>query len=162
LGAAILVTWCLPKIGAAILLRIRVENRLGHVASVLAEFLDRRVPLSLSLEALALVEKPLRRGTLDRAALRTGGGVGLGEALALEQTFPEEVLWALSMAERRGTLPQALREIARRYEEKAQVFTAFLQQVAGPLALMASGSLLGVIVLALFLPIVKLQQALMS
>jgi type IV pilus assembly protein PilC len=132
----------------------------GQLARALASFLERGVPAQTALRALDPCATGLRSGTLERAARRIEGGARLADALELEQVFPRELVWTLGAAESRRTLPEALRAIADRYERRFAGFAMLVEQVIGPALLIPIGILVGSIVLAIFLPIFKLQQTL--
>lgn len=136
---------------------VRRQFERGRVLRALALGAERETPLPEVLATLTgqqplgwvwyklkLVEGQLWKGMNWCDSLRSSGLIRAGEAAILQA------------AERAGNLPWALREVASRAEERLVYRLELVLQIVSPLVVVLLGGVVGFIVIALFLPLVKL------
>jgi type IV pilus assembly protein PilC len=99
------------------------------------------VPLEESLETAA---KEIERGQSLSGGLRSGGG------------FSSMFLQMVSAGEETGKLPEMLSNVADFYENEVNVMADMLSSLLEPIFIVAVGSTIGVIVIAMYLPIFQL------
>jgi len=87
-------------------------------------------------------------------------GETLAEPLALSGVFPPMVTRMISVGERSGALESLLEKISEFYDQQVQAAVEGLTSLIEPLLIAFMGLLVGGIVLAIFLPIIKIQQLL--
>lgn len=137
------------------------ERSLAELSRSLAGLLQRGVPLPSAFGALrAAWADRFPPGALDQVQARLEGGATLGAALRPEAVFPRTYVWLVGAAEARGGLPDALEELARRYERRVQARLRVFETLVGPLVLAGVGLLVLLVVLSVFLPIFELQKQL--
>jgi type II secretory pathway component PulF len=157
--------------------KLRYVGVLGPGAPVIGWF-ERRLVTASILENLALVagrDRPMAEGVGTLAAtypsrtmrVRLGrvlrdiqSGRDWCESLAARRLIRKTELAVLQAAQRVGNLPWALKEMAdsnrRRQAYRAQIWLQFLF----PVAVLSLGLLVGTVVIAFFVPLIKLVQAL--
>lgn len=116
--------------------------------------LARRVPAAETLHAAA----PTLQGTAlerraRRAARRLEQGVALSRALSDEHIVTARQAAMLSLAAHAGDLPAECQALARALTDEARDRLARRERVARPFAFVAVAALLGLVLVALYLPI---------
>jgi type IV pilus assembly protein PilC len=144
----------LPVLGP-LLLRARV----ARVARTLGTLLASGVPI---LEALRLARGTAGSPRLESALAGVEGRVGAGSsfaaAVAASGAFPPSVASLLEVGEETGRLAEMLGRIAEIHEEEVDAAVAALGSVLEPLLIVLLAAVVGTIVVALFLPIVRIVQ----
>ncbi len=137
------------------------RRRLAHLLRILSVATQAREPLAEVLRRVSIVfpSAPIR-DQLRPAVSAVRAGVDWREALhdAKVITSPERAL--LNSAERAGNLPWALRQIALRREKRAVYRLVAAVQVLFPIAILVFGGFVAFFVVSLFIPLVKLINAL--
>ncbi|HMS15480.1 MAG TPA: type II secretion system F family protein [Planctomycetota bacterium] len=87
-------------------------------------------------------------------------GETLSEPLSKERVFPPMVVRMIGIGERSGALESLLGKISEFYDQQVEAEVKGLTSLIEPLMIMIMGFVVGGIVLAVFLPIMKLQEAL--
>ncbi len=95
-----------------------------------------------------------------RASESVKGGDTLSGPLESEPVFPPMVVRMISIGERSGALEQLLAKISEFYDQQVEAAVKSLTSMIEPLLIGIMGFVVGGIVLAVFLPIMKLQEAL--
>jgi type II secretory pathway component PulF len=149
--------YALPVLG--MLLR---SARLYGFTDLLGILVDHKVPLP---EAYILAGKassdPLMAQNADLVYRSLCQGMPLGEALREHRLVPELIAWMTALGERRGTLGKTLHQVADMYRRQAEMRASLLRNVLPPfLILVTSGVLAILFVLAVFLPMFALLEAL--
>ena len=115
------------------------------------------------LGALEIVAATAGNKVIERAVLAAREAVRAGEPLSapLGQSpiFPPMVVRMISIGERTGALEQLLEKISQFYDEQVSAAVDALTSTIEPLMIGVMGIVVGGIVLAIFLPIIKIQQA---
>ena len=125
----------------------------------LSTLLSSGVPAVRSLE---IVENVVGNRVLADATahIRTRilEGTDIATPLKASGVFPSVVGYMVSIGEQSGELEQMLDRIADAYDEEIEIVTERVTTILEPLMIVALAIVVGFIVLALFLPLLELQQ----
>jgi len=117
------------------------------------------VPITDSLE---IVGKTSGNKIIEEAVVKAKKlvqeGVPISKPLEESKVFPPMVIKMISVGERSGKLEEMLSKIAQFYEEESDSAIAGLSSLIEPLIIAFLGIVIGAIVIALFLPIIKVSQ----
>ncbi|SDU91989.1 type II secretion system protein F (GspF) [Pseudomonas mucidolens] len=144
----------LPLIG-----RFVLGLNTARFASTLAILGGAGVPLLRALEAArqTLSNDRLSQSVSDATA-KVREGVNLAPALAVEKVFPPVLIHLIASGEKTGSLPpmleRAAQTLSRDIERRAMGMTALLE----PLMIVVMGAVVLVIVMAILLPIIEINQ----
>jgi general secretion pathway protein F len=98
------------------------------------------------------------RMAVDEAAQRVREGSPLASALQAQKVFPPLLVHLIGSGERTGELPvmldRAARTLSNELERRAMTMTALLE----PLMILIMGGIVLVIVLAVMMPIIEINQ----
>jgi len=149
----------------SLLLRLPVIGRVlsgldtARFASTLAILTGSGAPLLRALETAAGViwAQPIRRAA-QSAAARVREGVTLSRSLASERVFPPLLVHLVANGEQSGQLPAMLARAAREQEDDVERRLTWLAALVQPLLIVAMGAIVLVLVLAVMLPIVSMNQ----
>jgi len=133
---------------------------ISRFARTFATLLASGVPI---LGALEIVATTSGNKVLEDTLLETRETVKRGEqittALATSWIFPTMVVKMIGIGERSGALEQLLGKVAEFYDAQVHATTKQLTSLIEPIMLIVMGTVVGVIVLAIFYPILELQSA---
>ena len=144
----------LPLIG-----RFVLGLNTARFASTLAILGGAGVPLLRALEAArqTLSNERLSQCVSDATA-KVREGVNLAPALAVEKVFPPVLIHLIASGEKTGSLPpmleRAAQTLSKDIERRAMGMTALLE----PLMIVVMGAVVLVIVMAVLLPIIEINQ----
>jgi type IV pilus assembly protein PilC len=174
LGAAVLVSGCgrwllRTDAGARVfdrlLLRLPVlgglflKTSIARFSRTLGTMLASGVPI---LPALQLTRDACGNrvvaGDIDRVHRRVREGEGVARPLAATGVFPPVVAGMIEVGEETGTLPAMLARIADLYDEEVDNAVAGLTSLLEPVMIVLMAVIVGTIVIALFLPIIRIIQ----
>jgi general secretion pathway protein F len=149
----------------ASLLRVPGVGRLlrsldtARFASTLAILVASGTPLLRSLDAATDVVKmiPLSRAAKGAAAL-VREGVSLSRALKEQKVFPPVLIHLVGSGEQSGALVPMLERAAGELEREAERRLAWVAALIQPALIVAMGAIVLVLVLAVMLPIVTMNQ----
>ena len=149
----------------AFVLRLPVAGRLARsldtarFASTLAILVGSGAPLLRSLDAAADVVRmlPLRAAARAAAAL-VREGVALARALREQRVFPPVLVHLVGSGEQSGRLAPMLERAAEELERDAERRLAWLAALLQPALIVLMGAIVLVLVLAVMLPIVSMNQ----
>ena len=134
---------------------------LSRFARTFATLLKSGVPI---LGALDIVAATSGNRVIEDAILRARDSVrngnSLSEPLSDSPVFPPMVTRMIAIGERSGSLEQLLEKIGTFYDEQVSATVKGLTAMIEPLLIGVMGFLVGGIVLAVFLPIFKIQEKL--
>ena len=105
--------------------------------------------------------KVLENG-IDSVRSRVEQGVSLSKAMSETSVFPEMLVQMTSTGEETGQLDTMLMRTAEFYEQRVSAAVDGLSSLVEPIAIVVLGGLVGVMLLALYLPIFSLGQAMRS
>jgi len=144
----------MPKIGEWIAIR---EG--GRLCSTLATLLESGMGLLPALKITqGLFQNNQYRVALEEIQHQVEKGVALGQALSLISLFPPLLTSLIRTGEESGHLKEQLTYLGEMFEEestrKLKTFVTFLE----PLMIVGVGIVIGIVVLAVILPIVQLNE----
>ena len=144
----------LPLIG-----RLARGYNSARFASTLAMLTAAGVPILKALQAAAdtLSNQALRADALE-ALVRVREGAPLGNALAQHARFPGMLSMFAKLGEQTGQLPVMLQRAAQQLSSEVQRRAMALATVLEPLLIVGMGGLVMLIVLAVLMPIMELNQ----
>ena len=99
-------------------------------------------------------------GVVDNARESVKQGDTLAEPFSRSKVFPTMVTKMIGIGERSGALDQLLEKIAEFYDQQVEAEVKGLTSLIEPIMIAVMGFVVGGIVLAVFLPIFKLQEKL--
>jgi general secretion pathway protein F len=149
----------------ALLLRTPVFGRVlsgldtARFASTLAILTGSGAPLLRALETAAGViwAAPIRRAA-HAAAAHVREGVSLARALASQRVFPALLVHLVANGEQSGQLPAMLERAAREQDADVERRLTWLAALVQPILIVVMGGIVLVLVLAVMLPIVSMNQ----
>jgi general secretion pathway protein F len=144
----------LPLIG-----RLARGYNAARFASTLAMLATAGVPILKALQAAAdtLSNTALKRDAQEALVL-VREGAPLASALAQHKRFPRLLVMFARLGEQTGTLPTMLQRAAAQLSEDVQRRALQLATILEPLLIVAMGAMVMLIVLAVMLPIIQLNQ----
>jgi general secretion pathway protein F len=144
----------LPLIG-----RLARGYNAARFASTLAMLATAGVPILKALQAAAdtLSNTALKRDAQDALVL-VREGAPLASAIAQHPRFPRLLVMFSRLGEQTGTLPIMLQRAATQLSEEVQRRALQLATILEPLLIVAMGAMVMLIVLAVMLPIIQLNQ----
>ncbi len=132
---------------------------LSRFSRTFSTMLKSGVPMLASLD---IVASTAGNGVVEEAILASREAVRQGESLATplsESTvFPPMVVRMTSVGERTGALESLMEKVADFYDEQVDTAVDSLTSIIEPVLICVMGVLVGAIVIAIFLPILSLQQ----
>jgi general secretion pathway protein F len=148
--------WWLRVPGAG---RLIASLDTARFASTLAILVASGTPLLRALDAAADVMRmlPLARGARTAATL-VREGVSLSRSLKEQRVFPPVLVHLIANGEQSGTLAPMLERAAAELERDAERRLAWLAALIQPTLIVAMGAIVLVLVLAVMLPIVTMNQ----
>ncbi len=131
----------------------------ARFASTLAMLATAGVPILKALQAAAdtLSNTALKRDAQDALVL-VREGAPLASAIAQHSRFPRLLVMFSRLGEQTGTLPTMLQRAAAQLSEEVQRRALQLATILEPLLIVAMGAMVMLIVLAVMLPIIQLNQ----
>ncbi len=144
----------LPLIG-----RLARGYNAARFASTLAMLATAGVPILKALQAAAdtLSNTALKRDA-QNALVLVREGAPLASAIAQHPRFPRLLVMFSRLGEQTGTLPTMLQRAAAQLSEEVQRRALQLATILEPLLIVAMGAMVMLIVLAVMLPIIQLNQ----
>ena len=131
----------------------------ARFASTLAILIANGAPLLRALETASDVvwARPIRRAA-QAAAVHVREGVSLARALASQRVFPPLLVHLVANGEQSGQLPAMLERAAREQEQDVERRLTWLAALVQPALIVIMGAIVLVLVLAVMLPIVSMNQ----
>jgi general secretion pathway protein F len=144
----------LPLIG-----RLSRDYNAARFASTLAMLAAAGVPILKALQAASdtLSNAAMRRDAQEAYAM-VREGAPLASALAQHARFPRLLVMFARLGEQTGTLPIMLKRTAQQLGEEVQRRAMQLATILEPLLIVVMGAVVMLIVLAVMLPIIQLNQ----
>ena len=134
---------------------------ISRFARTFSTLIQSGVPI---LGALEIVANTAGNKLIEEAVLDASESVRQGETLAKplarNKIFPPMVTRMISIGEKSGALETLLEKISEFYDQQISATVKSLTSLIEPLMIATMGIIVGTIVLAMFLPIFKIQEAL--
>ena len=115
------------------------------------------------LNALVVLEESFQTNVIIQHALRVAktevaAGRSISDSFRAAGVFPGLMTEMMMMGEESGKLPGIIATLSRFYSDNVDQFIARFSAVIDPILIVGVGSLIGIIVASIFLPIFKLSQ----
>lgn len=134
---------------------------ISRFARTFATLIQSGVPILGALEIVSVTTgNRIIEEAVTAAKESVKKGETLGEPLGRSGVFPPMVTRMISIGERSGALEQLLEKISEFYDQQVKTTVEALTSLIEPLLIAVMGALVGGIVLSIFLPILKIQEAL--
>ena len=151
--------WDSIKLKAPVVGELFQKVALSRFSRTFSTMLRSGVPMLGSLE---IVASTAGNGVVEEAVMASREAVRQGESLAAplseSPVFPPMVVRMTSVGERTGALETLLEKVADFYDEQVDAAVETLTSVIEPVMIGLMGIIVGFIVIALFLPILEMQQ----
>lgn len=135
----------------------------ARLANTLSILIGSGVPMMAALKAgTAVMGNRCLRQSLEEASLRVREGMSLSRALARDKLFPPILIHLIASGEASGRLGFMLERAARQQEREMQHRIALLTGMLEPLLIVVMGGIVMLVVLAILLPIIDLNQFLVA
>ena len=136
---------------------LALKSGISRMTRTLGTLMESGVPV---LQALTIVRDTAGNEVLANAMNSVHDSVKEGENMAppIESTgiFPPMVVSMVEVGEETGELPNMLHRVADNYEEEVDNAVGALTSILEPIMIVALAVIVGFIVIALFLPLIKL------
>ncbi|MBI4355106.1 MAG: type II secretion system F family protein [Candidatus Omnitrophica bacterium] len=133
------------------------ELHLASLARGLDTLLKSGVPVLFALEIIEHnMENVIFEEAVAEVRLRVKEGRSLAELFAQNALFPPMVVQMVAVGEEVGQLGEMLGRVAAFYEDRIETYLARLASLFEPVALLVVGTLVGIMVLAMYFPMFKL------
>lgn len=132
---------------------------LARFSRVLGLLLGSGVPLLRSLEISgdAVVNRSYRK-VLDEARITVSEGGSLSATLERSPLFPPLLTHLISVGEKSGALEESLETAGRSFEREFEAHTSRVMGLLEPMMVLAMGLMVGLVVIAVLLPIFQLNE----
>ena len=135
------------------------EVEIARFARTLSTLLESGVVIVNALESVqAVLENEILKQEIKNAAKEVAGGSSLHTALQECPYFPEEALTMITVGEESGRLEQSLNKLADSFEHKSDRSIKIVTTLIEPVMILLVGSIVFFIVMAVVLPIFKMNQ----
>ena len=137
--------------------QMTLKTNLASVCAVMERLAAARIPINEILRDCAELDVPGRiRRALNRAQARVEMGATLGDALEAEPVLPDSFVTLLALGEQAGRLETAAGNLRTMYEEQVYSRTHMILDIAGPLGVLALGTIAFVVYGGVFLMLTEL------
>jgi len=134
---------------------------ISRFSRTLATLLDAGVPILGALEIVATTAgNSVVEEAVNTARENVRQGENLAQPLSKSWVFPPMVTRMIAVGERSGALEALLKKISEFYDQQVSATVESLTSLIEPMMIGIMGGMVGTIVLSVFWPILKLQQAL--
>jgi general secretion pathway protein F len=146
-------------LGIPLIGRLAQGYNTARFASTLSMLTHAGVPILQALQAatLTLSNRALQVDAAD-VLVSVREGASLSVALARKKRFPSLMPMFVRLGEQTGQLPQMLDRVAKQFSNEVQRKSMQLATILEPLLIVVMGLLVMLIVLAVLLPIIQLNQ----
>ncbi len=157
------------RVADRIKLKIPVFGKLHHkvcmarFARTMGTLLTSGVPILQAMETVSgTVGNSIMADAVLDARARIREGDRIGDPLEQSRLFPPMVVHMIGVGEESGSLDYMLQKIADFYESEVEAMLASLTAALEPILIVFLGFVVGFIVIAMFLPLVKVIESLSS
>lgn len=148
------MTWDRTKFSLPVFGPILQKTTVARFARTLSTLLGGGIPVLQALDAAGPASgSSLVTEAVNRAAERIQEGQSIAEPLKSSGLFPPMVTLMVAVGEETGELPSMLSSIAEFYEAEVATTTKGLTSLIEPLLIIIVGSLVGFMVISLYLPV---------
>ncbi|MGK5085130.1 type II secretion system inner membrane protein GspF [Bdellovibrionota bacterium FG-1] len=128
-------------------------------ANTMATLLGSGVPILTAMNiAKNLVDNAPIANAIANARENITEGQSIAEPLKRSGEFPPMMIHMISIGEKTGELPEMLKNVAETYEEQVNTQVEAMTSLLEPLMIVAMGLAIGVIVMAVFMPLMDMSD----
>jgi type IV pilus assembly protein PilC len=132
---------------------------ISRFSRTFATLIQSGVPMLAALDIVAATAgNVLVESAVLKAKEAVARGETLGDPLSATRVFPAMVTRMVSIGEKTGALEKLLMKIAEFYDQEVRAMVKALTSLIEPLMIAAMGLIVGFIVLAIFLPIIRIKD----
>lgn len=125
----------------------------------LSSLLENGVTMITALDIVKnIVGNVIVSQAIDDVAVEVGKGQGLGQSLAKHDVFPHLAIQMVQVGEQSGELETMLSKLANIYESESEATIMGMTSLLEPVMILLMGVVVGLIVLAIMLPILEMNQ----
>jgi type IV pilus assembly protein PilC len=157
------------RVADRIKLKIPVFGKLHHkvcmarFSRTMGTLLTSGVPILQAMETVSgTIGNQVMADAVMEARARIREGDRIGDPLEASKLFPPMVVHMIGVGEESGSLDYMLQKIADFYEDEVEATLASLTAALEPVLIVFLGFVVGFIVIAMFLPLVKVIESLSS
>ena len=153
--------WDKQKLRIPILGPLMRKFSLTKFTRTLGVLINSGVPILASLDLVAeTADNKMLERAIRESAMSIEQGSGFAEALSeRKDVFPEMVIQMSGTGEESGTLDSMLSKVANFYEQQIEATITTLTTLIEPILIIFIGTVVGSILLSIFLPIFKMGRA---
>jgi type IV pilus assembly protein PilC len=144
-------------LGAPVIGPVMRKIAVARFTRTLGTLLQSGVPI---LDALEICARTAGNVVIETAVMhvrqKISEGKNMAEPLMETKVFPDMVVQMIAVGEQTGALDQMLNKVADFYEEETDVAVAALTSMLEPLLMVGVGGMVGVVLIAMYLPIFSL------
>lgn len=155
------------RVGDRLKLKVPVFGKLHHkiclarFSRTMGTLLTSGVPILQAMETVAgTVGNTIMSDAVMEARARIREGDRIGDPLEASRLFPPMVVHMIGVGEESGSLDFMLQKIADFYEDEVEATLASLTAALEPIMIVSLGFIVGYIVIAMFMPLVKVIEKL--
>lgn len=138
-----------------------VKVAISRFSKTFSTLIQSGVPILGALEIVAATSgNRIIEDAVLKARENVRKGETLGEPLGASKVFPPMVTRMISIGEKSGALEQLLEKISEFYDQQVEATVEGLTALIEPVMIGLMGVVVGGMVLAIFMPILKIQEAL--
>jgi len=157
-GAAIIDK---AKLRLPIIGNITKKTNYSNISISLGEMLSSGVSILQALETTKdMTGSRVFKKALEVIREKVEGGERLFQAMAETGVFPEVLIHMIAAGEETGELAKMLKGAAEFYEEETEQSLKVLASFIEPIATVTAGVIVGIIVMAMFMPLISMVSAL--
>lgn len=155
------IRWDRSKLKLPLFGKLFLKVETARFARTLGILLISGIPILGALEIVkGIVQNHFIAGALDSVKDRVSKGGDIAEAIGRTGLFPPIVIHILATGQMSGNIENGLMDIADMYDEEVEMTAKMLTSLIEPVILLIMGAVIGLIVLAVLLPIFEINQVL--
>jgi type IV pilus assembly protein PilC len=140
--------------------KILIQLELARISHSLAALLHAHIPLDQALRRCAeMAQLPPFQKALTQVLQKLMEGESLGRALQSAPVFPPYYQQMVRIGEESARLPTMMDQLAEQLETESESKITQMTQLLEPMLILALGAMVAVILLAMYLPMFSLSQA---
>ena len=133
------------------------DVEIGRFSRTLGTLLDSGIVIVPALESVwAVLENTVLKAEIEKVSREVADGMSLTAALKKCVYFPEEAINMIAVGEESGHLEHSLYKLADSYQRQSERTMKTITSLLEPLMIVGIGSVVGFIVMAMLLPIFKM------
>lgn len=149
------------KLRMPILGRLHVKSSSANFARTLSTLISSGISVTKALEITSRsMTNVLFQKALEKTKEEAERGVSLSTPIAASNLFPPMVSQMLRIGEETGNIEGMLDKVAEYYEDEVEIATQSLSASLEPIIIIVMAVIIGVIVMAIYMPMVSMYQGL--